>query len=574
MMITIEVNKRQIQAQAGETILTALNRNGIRVPTICSMASFSPTGACRMCVVEAEGHEHLIPACSYPVKEGMKISTHSPRVLRARKTNVELLLSNHPDDCLYCERNGNCELQKLAEDLNVRERRIPGHKSQYKVDKSSPSIFHDAAKCILCGRCIRVCEETVGVSAIDFTYRGSELQVMSAMAKPLNFSSCINCGQCIMACPTGALTEKIQFHELDSSLYDPEKIVVLQYTSAVAVSLAEELQLKSGSDLKGLINAALRKCGIDYIFETAFGADVLIMEQARHFASIPETESRFPLFTSSCPAWVKYIEQFRPDLLKYLSPVKSPQQITGALIKRWFADKSGLDPKKVFSVAVSSCSAAKSEAQRVEMTWKGLHDIDLVLTTRELARLIRLNGIDMNLLEPEPANHPLVAGDSAGKLLYVAGGEAEASIRSIHKVLTGDELPVLRLNKFRGARILKETSIQAGKRMIQIAAVSGLANAIKLLEDIQSGRRHYDFVEVMACPEGCINGGGQPFPADESRLRMRMKTIYDIDNKSAIKVSHKSNTINKLYDEFLGEPGGEKARSILYTTFSEKEVLR
>ncbi|MFZ5940344.1 MAG: [Fe-Fe] hydrogenase large subunit C-terminal domain-containing protein [Bacteroidota bacterium] len=574
MLINLEVNNRQIQAQSGETILSALNRNGIRVPTICSMESFSPTGACRMCVVEAEGHEHLITACSYPVEEGMKLRTHSPRVLKARKTNVELLLSNHPDDCLYCERNGNCELQHLAEDLNVRERRIPGHKSQYKVDKSSPAIFHDPAKCILCGRCIRVCEETTGISAIDFTYRGSNLQVMAAMAKPLNFSSCISCGQCVMACPTGALTEKVQFHELDGSLHDPDKVVVLQYTTAVAVSIAEEFHLKPGSDLKGLINAALRKCGFAYIFETAFGADVAIMEQAALFADGVERDGKFPVFTSSCPAWVRYVEQFRPDLLSYLSPVRSPQQITGSLIRRWFSEKAGIPADRIYSVAVTSCTAAKSEAQRVEMTWKGIQDIDSVLTTRELARLIRLNGIDLNHLEPEPADAPLIAGDSAGKLFYVAGGEAEATIRTIHRQITGDELPVIRLNKFRGARILKETSILTGKKVVQMAAVSGLANAIRLIEEIQAGKRHYDFVEVMACPDGCINGGGQPLPSDENQVRVRMKTIYDIDNKAAIKVAHKSPTINRLYEEFLEKPGSGKARNMLHTVYSEKEILK
>ena len=573
MVIQIEVNNKTIQAQKGETILSALSRNGIQVPTICSMKELTPSGACRMCVVEVEGNEHLVPACSYPVEEWMKIKTHSPRVLRARKTNVELLLSNHPDDCLYCERNGNCELQKLAEDLHVRERRIPGRKSNHKIDKSSPGIIRDPAKCILCGRCVRICEEIVGVATLDFVRRGSDLQIATTMSKPLNFSNCIQCGQCIISCPTGALTEHMQFPELEASLHHPDKIVVAQYTPAVAASLAEEFNLKKGSDVKGLINAALRKSGFNYVFDGSFGGEVTIMEQAEAFKERVKKGGPLPMLSSTCPGWITYVEQYRPELIPHLSEVRSPQQIMGGLIKTWFAQLNHLDPPKIFSVVITSCTAAKQESQRVELSRKGVNDIDAVLTTRELARLIRLNGIDMEHLEPETSDGPFHAQSSAGKMFAVAGGEAEVFARTVFKKFNRKEMPVLRLNKFRGAKDHKETQIQTSGGDIHLVAVNGLKNALRLLDEVKAGKKQVDFIEVMACPEGCINGGGQPIPAGETILKNRMRTIYDIDNKETIKVAHRSSAIQRLYDEYLKAPLSEESCRLLHARYSEKEAL-
>lgn len=572
-MIKIEVNNKIVHAKEGETILSALKNCGIIVPTLCSVSNLSPTGACRLCVVEVEGHDKLVPACSFSVHEWMKIKTHSPRVLQARKMNVELLLSNHPDDCLYCERNGNCELQKLAEDLNVRNRKIQGKKSKFKIDSSSHGITRDQAKCILCGRCVRICEEIVGISSIDFVRRGASLQIATAMAEPLQFSSCIDCGQCVVHCPTGALTDKTQFQDLDSSFDDPEKIVVVQYTSAVAVSLAEEFGMKPGTDMKGLINTALRKIGFDYIFETAFGADVAIMEQVAELKKRYNDQEGLPLITSSCPAWVNYVEEFRPDLLSNLMPVRSPHQILGKLVKTWFCDKNQLAANRIHSVLITNCTAAKYEATRPEYSTRNTQDIDFVLTTRELARLIRLNGIDIQSLEPEASDGPFHGSSSAGKLYANAGGEAEATIRSLYREYNKKELSDLRLIKLRGSKNVRETVIKLQGKDFKLAAVNGLKNAIKLLEDVSNGKYHYDFIEVMVCPDGCVNGGGQAINGLDS-VKVRSKAIYDMDKAEPIKVAHKNSAVTKLYEDFIRVPGSEESKGLFLTKFAAKKVLK
>ncbi len=573
MGITLEVNGRTIEAVKGETILTALNRNGMQVPTICNIKNLSPSGACRMCVVEVEGRENLIPACSFPIEESLVIKTHSPRVLRARKTNVELLLANHPDDCLYCERNGSCELQSLSEDLNIRERRIPGKKSPHKIDRSSPAIIRDPSKCILCGRCIRVCEEIMSTSTLDFAYRGNELQIATTLAKPLNFSNCTACGQCLIACPTGALIEHVQFPELETHIHAPGKIVVAQYSPAVAVSVAEKLGYKPGTDLSGIINAVLRRYGFDYVFETAFGADVMILEQARIYSEKRSGLQEYPLITSSCPAWVQFVEQSYPELIPHLSPLKSPQQLMGSLIREWFPRLYELEGKEIVSVVISSCTAAKSEARRVEMSRSGIPVIDLVLTTRELARLIRLSGLDLEQLEPDKPDAPFHSNGSVGLLTGVAGGEAEAVVRTIYQRKTGNELAPAKLHRFRIHKSFREMMVKAGNREIRVGSVSGLANAVELLKEIKRGKRKLDLLEVMACPDGCVNGGGQPLSMDEKIIRTRSRAIYDIDNGSTLHAAHLNPAIERLYNEFLGDPGGEMSKEILYRTYTKREVL-
>lgn len=567
------MNGRTIEAVKGETILTALNRNGMQVPTICSLKDLSPSGACRMCVVEVQGRENLVPACSFPIEEPMTIMTHSPRVLRARKTNVELLLSNHPDDCLYCERNGSCELQTLSEDLNIRERRIPGKKSPHKIDKSSPAIVRDPAKCILCGRCVRVCEEIMSTSCLDFAHRGNELRISTTLSKPLNFSNCTSCGQCLIYCPTGALIEHVQYPELEAHIHSPEKVVVAQYTPAVAVSVAEQLGYKPGTDMGGLINAVLRRYGFDYVVETSFGAEVMIMEQARVFEAINPAQGEFPLITSSCPAWVHFVEQSYPGLIPFLSPLKSPQQILGALIKDWFPKLPETGGREIISVVISSCTAAKAEARRVEMTRSGSQVIDLVLTTRELARLIKLSGLDLDQLEPEKPDTPFYSSGSAGKLTGVAGGEVEATMRTLYGKLAGRELPPTKLHRFRIHKSFREMAVKIGDREIVMGTVSGLSNAVTLLNEIKKGKRRIDLLEVMACPDGCVNGGGQPLPVNDKVIRTRTKAVYDMDNGSNLHTAHQSPPVQKIYEEMLGEPGGEKSQDLLYTTFTKREVL-
>ncbi len=553
--------------------MSALRSNGIMIPSICSMKDFTPTGACRMCVVEVEGSQGLVPSCSQPVSEWMKIKTHSPRVVKSRKTIVELLLSNHPDDCLYCERNGNCELQTLAEELNVRERRIMGKKNKYKLDHSSPSIVRDPAKCILCGRCVRVCDERLSVYAIDFVNRGNRTIIGTAYNKDLNFSSCINCGQCIMVCPTGALFEKDSLPELEDALNNPEKTVVVQYAPSVSVTLAEEFGIKPGKDISGLMNAALRKIGFDRIFDTSFAADITVVEMAHELLARKGKKERMPLISGSCPAWVKFAEQWYPDLLPAMSSCKSPQQMLGAILKSWYPEISGTDAGSIFSVAVAPCTAKKFEAQREEMTKKGLSDIDAVLTTREMAKLIRLYGIDMNQIEPEVADEPFGMRSSAGKLFGASGGMTEAVIRSLPYAAGAKEPSRIKYQELRGGKGIKEAEIRIGKTTYRFAVAGGMSNAVNLLEDIRAGNCEYDFIEIMACAGGCVNGGGQPIGADENAIRARMKALYGIDEKETIRFAHKNPRITGLYDNFLGSPRSEKCKSLLHTSYSERTVL-
>ncbi|MDD3861030.1 MAG: [Fe-Fe] hydrogenase large subunit C-terminal domain-containing protein, partial [Bacteroidales bacterium] len=422
MSFLIEINNKQIEARKGETILDVLKRNGIKVPTLCHIKDMFPTGSCRMCVVENLKTNKLVTSCSTPVEEGMKILTHSPRVVDSRKTIVELLLSNHPDDCLYCVRNKNCELQDLAEELHVRERRIKGLKNNNHIDRSSASIVRDPDKCILCGRCVRVCEEVMGVSCIDFINRGSKTVIGTTFNQGLNTSSCVNCGQCIMVCPTGALSEKSHFPELLSMLSNPEKTVVVQYAPAISVSLAEEFKMCAGKDINGIMNAALRKVGFKYVFDTTFTADLTIMEEASELVERVKTGGVLPMITSCCPGWIKFAEEFYPEMIPNLSSCKSPQQMMGAVIKTYWSEKIGIKPENIYSVSVMPCTAKKFEAQREEMTNKGITDVDAVLTTRELGQLIRMFGIDMNNIAPETTDSPLGYRSSAGKLFAATGG--------------------------------------------------------------------------------------------------------------------------------------------------------
>lgn len=573
MQFNIEVNNRLIEVRKGETILSALYRNGIKVPTLCNMKDLSPTGACRVCVVEVEGKENLVTSCSYPVEEFMKIKTHSPRVVKARKTLVELLLSNHPDDCLYCERNGCCELQDLAIDLNIRERRISGKKSRHKLDLSSPSIVRDPAKCILCGRCVRVCDEIQSVSTLDFLNRGSKTIIGTAMARDLNFSSCINCGRCVMVCPTGALHEHGYLDEVLDSLNNPSLQVVVQYGPAVTVSLAEEFGIKAGKDINGVINAALRKIGFAQIFDTAFAADLAVMETVEILMQKLETGEEFPLISSCCPAWIKYAEQFYPDILPYLSTVKSPQQMLGSIIKSYYAPQNNINPNSIYSVAIMPCLAKKFEAQREEMTHKAISDVDVVITTRELSRLIKLYGIDIQNIDPQTSDSPFGTRSSAGKLFGASGGTTEAIMRTLHYRLTGKELNILKLHDLRFVNGIKEISIKIGGKELKIILANGLAGIEKLMDGILNKTINAHFVEIMACPGGCVNGGGQPFKSGDKEVKARSRTLYEIDEVDTIKASHKNPLINELYDNFLEKPGSNKAKQQLHTCYTKRDVL-
>ena len=571
--ITIEVNNRKVQARAGETVLLALRRAGIRIPTLCYVEGLSPTGACRLCVVEVSGQRNLVPSCAFPVTEGMRIQTHSPRVMRARKTVVELLLASHPDDCNYCIRGGNCELQRLAEELGVRQRRYVGQRSDYHVDLSDPAIVRDPAKCILCGRCVRVCEEVQSVSAIDFIGRGSGTRVGTVFGQGLNVSSCIRCGQCIMACPTGALREHSHAKRVVDALRDPDRFVVVQHAPAMSVTLAEEFGFEAGTDTCGVMAAALRALGFDRVFETSFAADLTIMEEASELVQRLDRGGPLPMMTSCSPGWVSFVEQFHPEFIANLSTCKSPQQMLGAVIKTYFAEREGLAPEKIFSVAVMPCTAKKYEAERPEMARRGVADVDAVLTTRELARLIRLYGIDQRRLDPEPADTPFGDRSTAGKLFGASGGVMESAIRTAFYLLTGKEAPKLEVQAVRGLEGVKRATIDIEGRELAVAAVSGLANAGRLLKRLQAGLDRLDFIEVMTCPGGCVGGGGQLFGVDPDAVRKRMQALYRIDRDEPVRTAHGNAAVRRLYDEFLGQPLGSKSHELLHTRYAERAVV-
>lgn len=572
-MLTIEVNGKKINAREDEMIFSALKRAGILVPTLCNMEGLKPSGACRICVVDVEGFGNLVPACSYPVSEGMKIKTHSPRAVKARKTVIELLLANHPDDCLYCERNSCCGLSDLAVEYGVRERRFPASRTRHPLDVSSPSIVRDPEKCILCGKCVRMCEEIQDVAAIDFIKRGSQATVGCAFDLGLNVSSCVNCGQCIMVCPTGALREKNHIKEVTDALNDPEKFVVVQHAPSISVTLAEEFGMNPGLDVVGTMTAALRRLGFDRVFDTAFSADLTIMEEASELVHRLQNNGPLPLLTSCSPGWVKFVEQFYPDFMENLSTCKSPQQMMGSLIKHIFSKKEGIDPANIYSVSIMPCTAKKFEANRPEMGNGGLSDVDAVLTTRELGRLIKQHGLSLDNLEPEAPDTPFGTRSTAGKLFGATGGVMEAAVRTAHYMITGGELDKLKIQPLRGLNGIKEATVTIDGMEVKIAVASGLGNAKTLLEEIKAGRKEFHFIEVMTCPGGCIAGGGQPIHTDTGKVRARMQALYNIDQREHVRTAHNNKMVQELYEEHLEKPLSKMSHHLLHTEYNKRNVL-
>jgi iron-only hydrogenase group A len=571
-MIEMKVDGRTIEAKEGETILSALKREGIRVPTLCHLEGLTPSGACRMCVVEMEGAGNFVTACSYPVASGMSILTGSPKVLDARRTIVELLLSNHPDDCLYCARSGKCDLQSLSQSMGIRQRLYRGKRAFIEKDVAGP-IVRDPEKCILCGRCVRICEEIQGVGAIDFVSRGCKAYIGTAFDQGLNVSSCINCGQCIVGCPTGALTEHSYLDEVVAALSDPQKLVVVQHAPSVSVTLAEEFGMEPGQDIDGKMVAALRRVGFDRVFDTSFTADLTIMEEASELAQRIKTGGTLPMFTSCSPGWIKFVEQFYPEFIPNLSTCKSPQQMMGAIIKSYFAEREKVDKDRIVSVSIMPCTAKKFECGRPEMAPEHVPDVDYVLTTRETGQLLRMFGIDLLAMIPESADTPFGERSSAGKIFGASGGVMEAAVRTACYLLTGEELAKPELQPLRGLKGAKEIHTKIGDLEVGAAVVSGLGNARRLLEEIQAGRKDLQFIEVMTCPGGCINGGGQPVGADINAARARMQALYKIDQNDKLRVSHKNPWITRLYEEYLGKPLGDKSHHLLHTHYDRREVL-
>jgi iron-only hydrogenase group A len=572
MQFNIQVNNKNIRAEKGETILSALNRNGIFIPTLCRMKDFTPTGACRMCVVEVEGKDRLITACSQPVEEWMKIKTHSPRVITARKTIVELLLSNHPDDCLYCDRNLNCELQRLAEELNIRERRIRGKKIKSRLDQSSPAIVRELSKCILCGRCVRVCEEIMTTNALDFINKGKNIHVGTAMDKDFNFSSCINCGQCALVCPTGALHEKHVINEVQEYLNKQGVVKVIQYSPLAAMGIADKLGIRYNREFDRRLNAVLRKIGFDRVYTTGTGTDICITELAGRLEEHLKSKTNTPLYISSCPSWIKYAEQFIPELIPSLSGIKSPQQVTGALIKTVVAQEHGVKPENVFSVSATPCTAMKYEARRDGMMRNGISDVDSVLTVNELGRLVRLYGIDITNILPEPFDDPLSGRSSSAVLTEVSGGLTEAVVRLWHYLNHKNEIERHSFRKLRLSGSFREAEINIRGSIIRVAVVDGLTGLEKLRSVIQSGTS-YSLVEVMACPGGCVHGAGLSYRISRDNARNRARQIYHSDETEAINLPCKEPSLINIYENLL--PGNKQIadKHIFYTHFEKRNVL-
>jgi NADH-quinone oxidoreductase subunit G/NADP-reducing hydrogenase subunit HndD len=572
-MVELTINDIKVKAEDGMTILDAAKSVGIHVPTLCHMKDLFPTGACRICVVEVEGMRGLTPSCAFPVMEGMKVHTNSPRVRIARKTIVELLIENHPQDCLICVRNKNCELQDLSERYNVREHRYCGEKKDHAIDISSASMERDPAKCILCGRCVRTCGEIQKIGAIDFTNRGFRSNVTTPFNKGLNVSDCILCGQCILVCPTAALREKSHSKEVMNALIDKKKFTVVQIAPAVRASVGEEYNMPLGSNATGQLVSGLRRLGFKKVFDTNFAADLTIMEEATELINRISNKKTLPMFTSCCPGWVKFIEQNRPHLLHHVSSCKSPHEMEGAVIKTYYAKKMGLDPKDIFVVSIMPCTVKKFESGRPELSEEHLQDVDAVLTTRELVRLFKMAGIDFNDLPEGEFDNPLGESTGAAAIFGTTGGVMEAALRTAYAKISGHELDHLELKEVRGSQGIRSATIPINGLDVNIAVVNGIGNVGPVLDEIERGESKYHFIEVMACPGGCVNGGGQPIHQKPEKVKKRVQVLYEIDEKMKTRRSHENESVLKLYKEFLGEPNGHIAHEILHTSYVDRKKI-
>lgn len=583
----ITVNHQPIEVDEGMTIWQACNSIGINIPSLCYFKDISANASCGVCVVEVKGVQELLRSCITEVTEGMEIITDSPRVREARKVNVELLLANHPEDCLQCDRNLNCELQQLAFNLGIHEKRfVRTRKEHVNKDETSLSLVRDPEKCILCGRCVAVCEQIQSVKAIDFSGRGLKTKISTFWDTGLGNSICINCGQCALICPTGAITERSAINEVWDELHDPEKVVVVQTAPAVRVGIGEAMGLPYGSLVTGKMVASLRKLGFSKVFDTDFAADLTIVEEANELVERIENKGTLPMITSCSPGWIKFIEHFFPSSLPHLSTCKSPQQMFGAIAKTYYAEQAGIDPRNIVVVSIMPCTAKKFEARRPEMDdafryWKEklhlsenehFYDVDYVLTTRELARMFKEVGIDFSNLPEEEFDSPLGVSTGAGVIFGATGGVMEAALRTAYEVITGSQLTNVDFVAVRGMEGIKEAEIDLNGTRLKVAVAHTLSNARTLLEQIENGTSPYTFIEVMTCPGGCLGGGGQPIPTDEEIRLKRAESIYLEDKNKPIRKSHENPEIQYLYRHFLQKPLSEKAHHLLHTHYVERGI--
>lgn len=575
-MINLTIDDQKISVPKGTTILQAAKQAGIDIPTLCFLKEINEVGDCRMCIVEVEGRKGFATSCIQTVEEGMVVHTHTPNVLEARHVILDLIISNHSKDCLTCTRSGNCELQSLATKFNVLQVEFEGERTEHKIDNLSPSIVRDFNKCILCRRCVAACKNVQKIGAIDCINRGFESCISTVGDHSLNDVNCTFCGQCIEACPTGALHEKETINDVWTKLKDPDSIVIVQTAPAVRVALGEEFGMGIGINVTGKMVTALKRLGFDKVFDTNTGADLTIMEEANEFINRFKNNDNLPMITSCSPGWVKYIEMNYPELLPHLSSCKSPHEMFGAIIKTYYAKKENIDPKKIYVVSVMPCIAKKFERQREEMKEEELFDVDNVITTRELARMIKQANIEFDKLEDSKFDSPMGEATGAGAIFGVTGGVMEAALRTAQDTLTGESLSQIDFEEVRGTQNIKRATIEIDGKEIKVVAASGLANAKTILEEIKQGKADYQFVEIMACPGGCIMGGGQPIKSSKIQAevdvkKLRAQALYSIDEKSVIRKSHENPVMKKIYKEFLGKTGSELAEELLHTAYEKRE---
>ncbi len=574
-MITIYIDDKPYQVAAGQTVMQAADKVGFRIPRLCYHPKLSIEGACRVCIVELEGARNFIASCAYPVADGMKIRTNTPELRSARRDIVELILDNHPMDCHTCERDSNCELQRLAYSMGIRKRHFEGEMKHYEKDVSGVAVIRDPNKCILCGRCVRMCSEIQKTSVLGYAHRGFKTVVMPAYNMPFRDSSCTACGQCINVCPTAAFLEKDYTQELFKKLNDKSILKVAQCAPSVRAAIGEAFNIEPGRTMEKQLAAAIRRLGFDYVFDTQFSADLTIMEEANEFLERLQGKGKLPMITSCSSAWMKCLEQYHPDLIDHISTCKSPMSMQSAMVKTYFADKIKRDPKEILSVAFMCCTAKKYEAARPELEVNGMRATDLVITTRELAWMIKSAGIDFLAIKGEEFDHPLGLSSGAGTIFGTTGGVMEAAIRTAYELATGETLLDIEIGAVRGLQGIKEGKVVMDGKEIRVAVAHGLGNAAELLDIARKDPNRYHFIEIMGCPGGCVGGGGQPYansnsiPLDEECLMKRAEALYTLDRNKTIRRSHENPDIQRLYKEFLGRPGSPASHKLLHTHYKQ-----